>query len=222
MTKRVLVLAPHPDDEVLGPGGTLAKLAGSGAVVHVVIVTKAGPPIFSQEVLETGRREAAKAHRVLGVEGTHFLSFPAAGLDTVANAAMNAALLEVFTEVRPELVFVPFLGDIHGDHQQVFASALVCCRPGTALTPSSVYAYETLSETNWNAPYLTPGFLPNVFVDISEQLETKLEAMRQYGSQLKDFPHERSLEAIRALASLRGSTVGRRAAEAFVLVRDIW
>ncbi len=222
MTKRVLVLAPHPDDEVLGPGGTVAKLAAAGALVHVAVVTKAGPPIFTQQVLETGRREAAAAHAVLGIERSHFLSFPAAGLDTVAHAEMNAGLLEVFAEVRPEVVFVPFLGDIHADHQQVFASALVCCRPGTSVTPASLYAYETLSETNWNAPYLTPGFVPNVFVDISEQLETKLEAMRQYGSQLKDFPHERSLEAIRSLASLRGSTVGRRAAEAFVLVRDIW
>ena len=222
ITKRVLVLAPHPDDEVLGPGGTVAKLVASGAVVHVVIVTKAGPPTFTEEVLQTGRREAAAAHGVLGVQGTQFLSFPAAGLDTVAHAEINAALLEVFTEVRPDVVFVPFVGDIHGDHQEVFASALVCSRPGTAVTPATVYAYETLSETNWNAPYLTPGFVPNVFVDISDQIETKIEAMRQYASQLKDFPHERSLDAIRALASLRGSTVGRTAAEAFVLVRDIW
>lgn len=221
MTQRVLVVAPHPDDEVLGPGGTVAKLAAGGAEVGVVIVTKTGPPLFTHDVLETGRREARAAHHVLGVKETRFLSFPAAGLDTVPHWEVNAALSEVFRDLQPSMVFVPFAGDVHLDHQLAFLSTLVCCRPTSSAAPRSIYAYETLSETNWNAPYLAPGFLPNVFVDISDHLETKLEAMRQYASQVKPFPHERSLESLRALATLRGSTVGCRAAEGFVLLREI-
>lgn len=218
---RVLVLAPHPDDEVLGVGGTIAKLVAGGEEVVVAIVTRAGPPVFTEDVARTGRREAAAAHAVLGVKESRFLDFPAAGLDTVAHRDLNAGLLELFADVRPEVVFVPFEGDLHRDHREVFASALVCARPGGDVTPRAVYAYETLSETNWNAPYLTPGFAPNVFVDIGPHLETKLEAMARYESQLRAFPHERSLEAVRALATLRGATVAAEAAEAFVLVREI-
>ncbi|MDP8961627.1 MAG: PIG-L family deacetylase [Actinomycetota bacterium] len=221
MSQRVLVIAPHPDDEVLGVGGTIAKLAAEGAWVEVVIVTKASPPLYTEDVLVTGRREARAAQRTLGASRSRFLSFPAAGLDSVPHSELNAGLGEVFAEGRPEVVFIPFNGDMHTDHQLVFTSAMVCSRPGSAWSPRSIYAYETLSETNWNAPYVTPNFVPNVFVDITAHLETKLAAMRQYASQLKDFPHERSIGALEALAARRGSTVGVAAAEAFVLVRDI-
>lgn len=217
----VLVIAPHPDDEVLGVGGTIAKLVAGGASVEVVIVTKASPPLYSEDVLVTGRREARAAQQTLGVTRSRFLSFPAAGLDSVPHRELNAGLGEVFAEVRPDVVFIPFNGDLHTDHQLAFNSALVCSRPGSAWSPRSIYAYETLSETNWNAPYVTPSFVPNVFVDISAHLETKLTAMRQYASQLKEFPHERSIGALQALAAHRGSTVGVAAAEAFVLIRDL-
>lgn len=219
--RSLLVVAPHPDDEVLGVGGTIAKRASEGDRVHVVIVTRATPPLYTEEVLATGRREARAAQQALGVADSTFLSFPAAGLDTVPHGELNAGLAAVFAEVCPDVVFVPFNGDMHSDHQLVFTSALVCSRPGSGWSPTSIYAYETLSETNWNAPYLTPNFVPNVFVDISQHLETKLTAMRHYASQLKEFPHERSIEALRVLAARRGSTVGLAAAEAFVLVRNI-
>jgi LmbE family N-acetylglucosaminyl deacetylase len=221
MSDQVLVIAPHPDDEVLGVGGTILKRVAGGDQVCVLIATTAGPPRFEPEVLATGRREAAAAHRVLGVDDSRFLPFPAAGLGECSHAELNAALIEVFVDVRPDVVFVPFNGDLHLDHQRIFLSALVAARPSTGFTPRLIYAYETLSETNWNAPYLTPPFVPNVYVDISEHLETKLAAMAAYASQLKAPPHERSIEALRALATLRGATVGYAAAEAFVLVREL-
>ncbi len=221
MSERVLVIAPHPDDEVLGVGGTILKLRARGDHTCVVVATTAGPPRFEPEVLTVGRREAAAAHRVLGVEDSRFLLFPAAGLGELPHGDVNAALVELFIEVRPDVVFIPFTGDLHLDHQRVFLSALVAGRPSTGFTPRSIYAYETLSETNWNAPYVSPSFVPNVFVDISAHLGAKLEAMAAYASQLEAPPHERPIEALRALATLRGATIGCAAAEAFVLVHEI-
>lgn len=221
MTKRALVVAPHPDDEVLGAGGTIARLASDGIEVHVVVVTRGFAPTFDEALDEETRREALVAHERLGVAGTTFLCFPAADLDSVPHRELNAGLADVVHSVRPELLFIPFNGDIHRDHQRVFLSALVAARPNGAPAPRTIYAYETLSETNWSAPYLTPSFVPTVYVDIATHLEAKVDAMRAYASQIKPFPHERSAEALRALAALRGSTVGCAAAEAFVLIRQV-
>ncbi|MGE0442311.1 MAG: PIG-L deacetylase family protein [Gemmatimonadales bacterium] len=221
MTERMLVIAPHPDDEVLGAGGLIARTAAAGGSVLVAIVTKGMSPPFDPELIATGRREAGEAHALLGVGETVFLDFPAAALDTVAHRDLNAALAELSRRFRPDTVLLPFPGDIHADHQLVFQSGLVACRPSESWWPRRVMAYETLSETNWNAPYLTPGFHPNLYVDIEAQLDTKLAAMERFASQVRPFPHERSVEALRALAALRGATVGRRAAEAFVLVRGM-
>ena len=116
---------------------------------------------------------------------------------------------------------MPHPGDIHRDHQEVFAAALVAARPNGPRHPARILAYETLSETNWNAPYLSPAFQPQVFVDVTTTLEAKIEAMGRYASQLRPFPNERSLEAIRALAALRGAAVHRHAAEAFVEIRAV-
>jgi len=218
---RVLVLAPHPDDEVLGVGGTIARFAAEGAEIYIAILTKGYPPAFDNKSVRRARSEAVAAGIALGARKTIFLSLPAAALDTVAHRKINARLVELYQATHPDVLFIPFNGDIHLDHQRIFHSALVACRPNSVGRPKSIYAYETLSESNWNAPYLTPGFSPNVFVDISEHLEKKLKAMRLYRSQLKSFPHERSLETIRALALLRGSTAGCSAAESFVLVRQV-
>lgn len=217
----LLVVAPHPDDEILGVGGTIAKFVEEGHLVYVVTITKGYPPDYKENAYIKARQEALAAHRVLGVKETIFLDFPAARLDTVPHRDLNRELVEVCQKVQPDLLFIPFNGDIHMDHQLVFLSAMVAARPINKWAPKTVYAYETLSETNWHAPYLTPSFVPNVFIDISAHLETKIQAMQMYGSQLKPFPHERSEEALRALATLRGSTVSCFAAEAFVLLRSI-
>jgi N-acetylglucosamine malate deacetylase 1 len=218
---RVLVIAPHPDDEVLGAGGTIARLNDAGAEVVIAIVTKGMPPLFDGAAAENVRREARAAHAHLGVTRTVFLEHPAARLDQVPHHELNRTLGELVREIAPETLLLPFVGDIHLDHQLTFLSALVTARPHGAAFPGRILCYETLSETNWNAPLMSPSFVPNVFVDIAAQLERKLVAMRQYGSQQRAFPHERSLEAVRALAMLRGSTVHRPAAEAFMLVRQV-
>jgi N-acetylglucosamine malate deacetylase 1 len=216
-----LVFAPHPDDEVLGAGGTIRRLANKGTSVHVAIVTRGMPPRFEAASSNGLRQELARSHEILGVSDCHFCDFPAAELDRVAHADINARLGALVAEIRPDLVFVPFVGDIHADHQITFNSALVACRPRHSEAPKLVMAYETLSETNWNAPGATAAFHPNVFIDISATLEAKIAAFQAYASQQKAFPDERSVEALRALAITRGATVYRSAAEAFMLVRAI-
>lgn len=220
-TGRVLVIAPHPDDEVLGAGGTVARLSDAGAEVVVAIVTEGAPPLFAEAATANVRREARASHARLGVARTVFLDHPAARLDQVPHHELNRTLGELVSDVAPDTLLLPFVGDIHLDHQLTFLSAMVAARPHCAEFPGRILCYETLSETNWNAPLMAPSFVPNVFVDISAQLERKLEAMSLFASQQRNFPHERSLAAIRALAMLRGSTVHRPAAEAFMLVRQV-
>ena len=216
-----LVLAPHPDDEVLGAGGAMARWAREGHAVQVAVVTRGRLPLYSQEEEDRCREEARAAHALLGVAGVRFLDLPAAELDGMLQRELNGTLAELVRSCAPDELYVPFLGDLHRDHQLVFQAALVAARPRCAGFPVRVYAYETLSETNWNAPFLTPAFVPNHFVDIGATLETKLEAMACYRSQVQPAPHERSLAALRALATLRGATVGLAAAEAFVTVRTV-
>lgn len=218
---RTLVLAPHPDDEVLGVGGTIARLADAGNQVVVAVVTRGQPPAFTAEMTAGLRAEAALAHAHLGVHETLWLDQPAAQLSEVPHGTLNAAIRQLVVDVEPDTLILPFVGDIHRDHQLSFLSGLVAARPHQARYPTTILAYETMSETNWNAPYLSPPFVPTMFMNITTTLDRKLEAMRMFGSQLRDFPHERSLEALRALAMLRGATVHLPAAEAFVVIRQV-
>jgi LmbE family N-acetylglucosaminyl deacetylase len=219
--KCAVVIAPHPDDEVLGCGGTIARLTAQGAQVHVLLMTRGMAPRFTPAQVDQVIAETQDAHRILGVTQLHRLDLPAAELDTLPIADVNARVDEVLRRVQPDTLFLPFIGDIHFDHQVAFTSGMVFARPRSAMTPARVYAYETLSETNWYAPGITPTFTPNMFVDIGEQLDRKLSAFACFKSQVKDFPDERSIEALTALARLRGANVFRSAAEAFQIVRQI-
>lgn len=218
---KIMVVAPHPDDEILGCGGTIARLCKEGHELSVMILTRGGPPLFTEEYIEQGREYARCAHAFLGVKDTIFCDFPAAALNTVPHQEVNAKVDGIIREVAPEILFIPFNSDIHLDHQFTFLSSMVAARPNRHDYPKKIYAYETLSETNWNAPYLTSGFHPNVYFDITDFLPKKLEAFSMHVDQVKAFPHERSLQALEALATLRGSTIHRHAAEAFVLIREV-
>jgi LmbE family N-acetylglucosaminyl deacetylase len=219
--RRILVVAPHLDDEVLGAGGSMCRWAAQGDEVTVAVVTRGTPPLYDDADEARCRAEARAAHDRMGIRAVRFLDFPAGALDGCAHRELNAGLLDCLRACAPDEVYLPFPGDLHVDHQRVFLAGMVAVRPNRPGHPSAVYAYETLSETNWNAPFLTPGFIPNHFVDISAFLETKLRAMNCYRSQLAPFPGERSLKALEALAVLRGATVGLAAAEAFVTIRTI-
>lgn len=217
----ILVIAPHHDDEVLGCGGTIAKFCKEKNNVYVAILTKGCSPLYADEKVEEVRMHTLKSHRYLGIKDTLFCDFPAAKLDMVHHADVNKKLSDLVIQLNPDMMFIPFSSDIHLDHQCVFLSSLVAARPNRPVYPKKIYAYETLSETNWNAPYLTSAFHPNAFIDISDYLKMKLIAFSMHREQAKEFPHERSLKTIEALATLRGSTVHRTAAEAFVIIREV-
>ena len=217
----VLVIAPHPDDEVLGCGGTIAKRVEEGHSVYVCVVTKGCEPLFHEEYVEQGRSECREADKYLGVKETIFLDFPAAMLEEVSRYKLNGALLQVVQKVKPDEVYIPHRGDMQIDHKMVVDAAMVALRPKYERAVKRIYAYETLSETGWDIPNTVNEFIPTVYEDISETIDKKLIAMNIFKSQLADFPAVRSLGAIEALAKYRGATIGAMAAESFTLIREI-
>lgn len=218
---KVLVIAPHPDDEIIGVGGTVAKRANDGDEVYVCVVTKGCLPLYNADFVEKSREECRQADKLLGVQETIFLDFPAVMLETVPRYELNGKIGNVIQKICPQEVYIPHRGDMQIDHQIVVDAAMVGLRPKFKHVVEKIYAYETLSETGWNIPNVQNEFLPNVYEDISQYIEKKLEAMSIFQLQLAEFPNARSIEAMRSLAQFRGATVNTRAAEAFSLVREI-
>jgi LmbE family N-acetylglucosaminyl deacetylase len=215
---KILVIAPHPDDEILGCGGTMAKHAEKGDIVHLCIVTKAYTPDWSESFISKRSVEIEIAAKILGVKETHLLDLPTIKLDTLPQRDVNRAISKVINKVNPQIVYIPYKGDLNMDHRIVFESALVGLRPIDS-SVKRILAYEVLSETEWGKP-IEP-FYQNVYVDITKTLQKKLNAMKAYSSELKTPPHPRSLEVIEALARKRGSEAGVMSAEAFMLIREI-
>ncbi len=218
---KVLVIAPHADDEIIGVGGTIAKHIYNGDDVFVCIVTRGFEPLFNEDRFEKMRSAAKECHSKLGIRKTYFLEFPAVMLEKVNRHELNGKIFEVFNETKPDIVYMPHFGDMQKDHQIVAEAVMVAVRPKYQHIVKEVYAYETLSETEWNVPHASVSFLPNMYNDIGQFLSIKLDAMSCYSIQVSDFPNPRSLEAIEALAKYRGSTACMKAAEAFMLIRKI-
>lgn len=219
MKNRVLIVSPHPDDETLGAGGTAAKLAAAGSEVSVLTVSGHLPPLYNRDAYETTVREALSAFDVLGVSWHRFLEIPATMIGQEPVHKLNQKISAAIAELRPEIVLCPY-PDRHIDHRLIFESVMVAARPvGAGAAIEILAAYETLSETHWNAPHIEPNFVPNWVVDVSEFIEKKLDALRCYSSQISEFPSPRSIEAVEALAKFRGSQAGFAAGEGFHIIR---
>ncbi len=214
---KVLVFAPHNDDEILGVGGTMARYIADGAEVYVCEVTAS----LVEEYKKKLQGEALNAHKTLGVTETYFLNLTVVELPHEGIRKFTGSVSEVVKKIVPDVVFLPFYGDIHTDHTAVANAVMVAVRPLVAPFVKEVYMYETLSETGWNYPTADKTFIPNVYFDITDFFERKTDAMKAYASQLRQYPHPRSIEALRALAQYRGSNVGVPLAEAFMCVRII-
>jgi len=221
---KILVIAPHADDETIGMGGTIARFAAEGHHVVVAVITGHGDephPLWPKSVWETVRGEAREAAAILGVQELVFEEVPAAGVADQSVWKLNRATGGIVEKVAPDALYVPFAFDLHKDHREIFHSVSVAWRPSSEVGRRirEIYCYEVASETHWNVPYVEQGFLPSCWVDISDHLDTKLRALACYKSQIRPSPDARSAEAIRALATWRGTQVGVPSAEAFVTVR---
>jgi LmbE family N-acetylglucosaminyl deacetylase len=219
--KRILVVAPHPDDETLGVGGTIAKYSAQGDEVFVLMVSGHLPPIYSRKAYEETVSEAYLAFKVLGVEKSEFLEIPATMIGDQPLHELNARISKVVNDFNPHIVLCPY-PDRHIDHRLVFDSVMVATRPvGVGKDIEIIAAYETLSETHWNAPHIEPNFTPNWVVDISDHISKKLNALECYKSQISEFPGPRSIEAVEALAKFRGTQAGFGFGEGLHIVRMI-
>ncbi|WP_251963768.1 PIG-L deacetylase family protein [Salinibacter ruber] len=217
----VLVVAPHPDDETLGCGGTILRHVDQGDTVHWLIVTHIAEELgYESDRIQKREHEIECVARQYGIEQPINLEFPTTQLDTQPTVALVDAIGNAFREIEPELIYVPYRNDIHTDHAIVFDAVTSCTKWFRYPSVQRVLAYETLSETEFALDPDVSGFHPNVFVNITGKVEDKIGIMRIYDSEIGEHPFPRSESAIRARTTLRGSTAGFDAAEAFMLLKE--
>jgi LmbE family N-acetylglucosaminyl deacetylase len=224
---RILIIAAHPDDEVLGCGGTIAKLAHNGHEVYIAIIGEGltsrynqrehVDPSFVNELKACSR----KASQLLGAKEIFFNDLPDNRFDTVPLLDVIKPIEKIVESVRPQVIYTHHGGDLNIDHVVTHRAVLTATRPSAGYKINEIYAFEVPSSTEWTFGQFAPAFRPNVFVDIRNTLETKIKAMQVYESEVQPFPHPRSIIALKSLAQSRGITVGLSSAEAFELIRAI-
>jgi len=225
--EKILVIAAHPDDEVLGMGGTIAKYAMSGAEIAVLIVTDGSTSQYRddpklEEILKEKKAETKDCAFILGVKHVLYGNLPDMRLDTIPHIEINRVIENVIEDFQPAKVFTHFMGDINRDHRIIYESTLVACRPTSRQCVKQLYLYSVPSSTEWNAQTADTAFLANYYVDISgEYAEKKYKAMECYKTELRDFPHPRSIEYLRTNDNAEGNRVGLLAAESFIMLRAI-
>lgn len=215
----ILIIAPHPDDEIIGLGGAIKKFSDSGHDVTVLLVSGHLPPLYSEDVFVEHKKQALAAHAIVGVKESIFLEIPATFVRDETVADLNGKIYNVLKDVGPNIVFLPF-PDRHIDHQVIFESSMVAIRPIYEGKKIDIAAsYEVLSETHWNAPAIEPAFNPNITIDISNEIEAKLSALECFEGEIMPFPGPRSIEAVEALAKFRGTQAGFAYGESLQLLR---
>jgi N-acetylglucosamine malate deacetylase 1 len=221
--RRVLVIGAHPDDEVLGAGGTIARHVQEGDEVCVLILTDGVTSHHNETALQ--KAAARRACRTLGTTDVRFVDLPDQRLDGLPLLEVIRPISAVISDLRPSVVYTHHRGDANQDHRAAFAATLVAARPVGDNPVQRLLCYEVASSTEWGPPFAEWAFLPTVYVDISQTLEAKVRALEAYRdtfvSEVKPFPHPRSPEGVRAYALHHGIVAGLRAAEAFVLVREL-
>jgi LmbE family N-acetylglucosaminyl deacetylase len=220
---RILTVAAHPDDETLGAGGTMARLAARGHEVWVCVLSD-GVTSRHRHV-ELQQECALRAGDVLGVSRMEFCGFPDQRLDALPLLEVITPIEKLVGEFEPDVVLTHFKEDSNQDHRVAFAATLVAARPVNGTSVRRLMCYEAASSTEWAPPFAGSVFSPNVFVDITSTLATKIDAMKRYAdtfdSEMRPFPHPRSVEALEAYARRHGVAAGVEAAEPFMLVRHV-
>ncbi len=216
----ILVIAPHLDDEVLGCGGTIARhLKEADSVSVCFIAHRIYDHKFDKEKSEIEKKHATEAKKVLGYKESVFFELNDERLDASVQDII-IPLEEYVSKVKPQVVYCPFREDNNQDHRAVFDAARVALRPLATAFIKNVYMYEVPSSTEQSPNLAECAFLPNYYVEINDYIEKKIEAFRCYATENRSYPHPRSEEALRILAQKRGTEVGFRFAEAFMLLRE--
>ncbi|MBD3211226.1 MAG: PIG-L family deacetylase [Candidatus Lokiarchaeota archaeon] len=212
---KVLVLSAHPDDEILGVGGTICKHIRNGDEVFVCIVTKAYKPEWSNAYIKNKVIEQESVDELIGIKRRINLNLSTVKLNKIAHGKLNKMIMNVVKTVNPNIVYTHYINDLNLDHRLVFESTLVALRPPRRV---KLYCYETLSETEWHIH----SFHPNYYVDIKDFLEKKIKAFEIYESESKKYPHPRSRKGIKILAKKRGLEYFLEYAESFIMIKDFW
>ncbi len=223
---RVLVVAAHPDDEVLGCGGTMARLAREGYEVFTLILGEGVRSRYEKnedspdigDAMDTLKKQALEANRILGVKEVFFSDLPDNRFDSVDLLDIVKVVERFKKEVKPQIIFTHSRADLNIDHRITYKAVVTATRPMSGESVRAVYSFEVLSSTEWKYPQ---EFFPNLYFDVGDTIGLKLEAMGVYSSELREFPHPRSLEGIKVKATQRGMEVGLKYAEAFEVVRDV-
>ncbi|HEX3647555.1 MAG TPA: PIG-L deacetylase family protein [Pseudonocardiaceae bacterium] len=217
----VLVVAAHPDDELLGVGGTLARHVRRGAAVHALVLSDGAGSRYGPEMAQVLANSAEQAADVLGLASIRVGALPDQRLDALPLLDVTRLVETVADELRPAVVYTHFPHDVNADHGVVARAAWTACRPFVLPGLRRFSVFETPSSTEWAWPMDGSEFVPNSFTDITDTVDDKLTAMACYGTELRDYPHPRSPRALRERAAYWGSRVGRRAAEPFRVLREV-
>lgn len=223
--KIILLVFAHPDDEVLGCGGTVARLVKEGHEAYTLIL---GEGITSRDhkrnkrlregELKELKNQALLANSIVGVKEVFFYDLPDNRFDTVPFLDIVKKIEEIKNKIKPSIIFTHFPNDLNIDHRITYQAVITATRPTKDETVREIYSCEILSSTEWNYPL---SFNPDVYFDITTTFNSKLEAIKKYASELRDYPHPRSLKGVEVLARYRGMQVGREYAEAFKTVRKV-
>ena len=210
---RILVLSAHPDDETFGMGGTIKKYSDQGAEIDIFVISDGASAQYSDKKMIDVRRESCiNAGKILGVKNFDFLDFPDAKLDNIPTLEITQKIEEKISTFKPEIIFTTPNNDGHQDHKKVNECTLIAARPKTIFL-KQIIQYELFSTNRTT-------FSPNLFVDISKEFQPKLDAIKQYNSEIEDYPHVRSIKAVETLANMRGVESGFEKAEAFKIIRS--
>lgn len=220
--RKVIIIAPHPDDETLGCGGSILKHIDQGdQVFWLIMTTIKGSLEYSLQEIESRAAEINIVEKKFGFKETIQSDFITTQLDTYPKQQIIKFIAEVFNKIKPNIIYAPYEDDAHSDHQEIFKATIACCKSFRYPFISTVRIYETLSETGLNLSAKNTSFNPNLWIDISDYLEKKIEIMNCYNGEIGEHPFPRSEESIKALAILRGSSVSLKHAEAFISLKEI-
>lgn len=219
MGDTVMVVAAHPQDEILGVGGTIAKHTRRGDRVFVVLMSEGAGEELTERRISVLKKESEAAAGILGIEKVYTLSFPYLCFNAVPMLDMTRALYDVVNEIVPDIVYTHHRGDVHTDHQAVWNATMVVTRSFGKSIVKRILSYEVESSTRWAPPFLEYAFIPNSFEDITDTIDIKMKALEAYESERRPYPHPRSAEALRLVAEVWGVKLSSGPTEAFELVR---